>query len=128
MIAEKGVNPCSVLIIEDDLTLAALLKMNLSKQFKKVETCSNGIEGFELVKASHPDVLVLDLMLHGMQGFEILNKIKSDSKLMHIYVLILTAKNRDEDVERAFELKADEYMSKPFKFNELRIRMNKLLS
>ncbi len=127
MITEKAVQDKTIFIIEDDLSLAALLKMNMNKLFKKVEAYSNGDDAYKAVKVSPPDLLILDIMLDGMQGFEILEKIKSDSTLSDICVLILTGKNREKDVERAFELGADEYMSKPFKLNELRIRLNKLL-
>jgi DNA-binding response OmpR family regulator len=127
MVTEKATQTRSVTIIDDDLTLSGLVKMKVEEEYQDVETYSNGLKGFEAVKKNNPDALILDVMLPGMQGFDILRKIKEDTTLT-TKVLLLTAKNRDEDVDRGFELKADEYMSKPFKMNELLLRIRKMLS
>lgn len=118
----------SVFIVEDEITISKLIKIKIEKLYDEVEVFSNGLEGFKAIKEHKPDLVILDVMLPGMQGFDILEEIKNTPSLATIKVLMLTAKTREEDLERGFELKADEYMSKPFKMNELILRVKKLLN
>lgn len=116
-----------IFVLEDEPTISRLIQIKLEKKFQTVRTYFNGKEGFEAIKKEKPDVIILDLMLPGMHGFEILESIKKDPELCDIKVLILSARAREEDIERGFKLHADEYMEKPFKMNELHIRVNKLI-
>lgn len=117
----------SIFIVEDEKTISRLIRIKLDPLFDEVQVYYNGLDAFEAIKEQKPDLVILDVMLPGMQGFNILEVIKSTPSLSHIKVLMLTAKSREEDLERAFELDADEFMSKPFKMNELLIRIKKLL-
>lgn len=118
----------SIFIVEDEITVAKLIEIKLENLFGEVEVFSNGLEGFNAIREHKPDLVILDVMLPGMQGFDILEEIKTTPSLEAIKVLMLTVKTREEDLERGFELKADEYMSKPFKMNELILRVKKLLN
>jgi DNA-binding response OmpR family regulator len=117
-----------IFIVEDEKTVSKLIEIRLKNLFDEIKSFTNGLEAYRAIKKVKPDLVILDIMLPGMEGTEILQKIKTDPSLSHIKVLMLTAKSREEDVERAFELNADEYMSKPFKMNELKLRVDKLLN
>lgn len=117
-----------IFIIEDEKTVSKLIEIRLKPLYDEIKSFANGLEAYRAIKNEKPDLIILDVMLPGMEGTEILQKIKTDPSLSHIKVLMLTAKSREEDVERAFELNADEYMSKPFKMNELKLRVDKLLT
>ena len=128
MVADSYIGDFSIIIVEDEPTMSRFIKMKLSGICDEVHTFSNGIEGYEAIRQQKPDLAILDVMLPGMEGFDILEKIKSSTELNHIKVLMLTAKSREEDLKRGFRLDADEYMSKPFKMSELILRIRKLLS
>ena len=117
-----------IFVIEDNEILSGLLEMKLKEISDEVKAFTNGLDGFEALKEEKPDLIILDVMLPGMEGFEILKKIKENPELKDVKVLMLTSKYSDRDVERGFSLKADEYMSKPFKAKELVIRAKRLLA
>lgn len=117
-----------IYVVEDNEILSGLLEMKLGGVVDSVKVFNNGIEAYETIQKDPPDLIVLDIMLPGMEGFEILKKIRQDSNLEGIKVLMLTSKYSDRDVERGFELHADEYMNKPFKIKELVLRVKRLLS
>lgn len=116
-----------IFVIEDNEILSGLLEMKLKQISDEVKAFSNGLDGFEAIQEEHPDLIILDVMLPGMEGFEILKKIKQTPELNDIKVLMLTSKYSDGDVERGFLLEADEYMNKPFKIKELVLRAKRLI-
>lgn len=116
-----------IFIVEDEKTISRLIQIKLDALYDDIQVYDNGLNAFEAIKEQKPDLVILDVMLPGMQGFNILEEIKNTPSLSHIKVLMLTAKSREEDLERAFEHNADEFMSKPFKMNELLLRIKKLL-
>lgn len=118
----------TIFVVEDNEILSGLLEMKLKNIADTVKAFTNGAEAFEAIKNEHPELIILDIMLPGMEGFEILKKIKQDQDLKDIKVLMLTSKYSDRDVERGFELHADEYMNKPFKIKELVLRAKRLLN
>ena len=114
-----------ILIIEDDSTLRQGLAETL--QFHGYETISarDGRLGFELYGQKHPDLIVLDIMLPGLDGYEICKKIRQqDEKTL---IIILTARDRENDKLLGFELGADDYLTKPFSIKELVARVQALL-
>lgn len=117
-----------IFVVEDNEILSGLLEMKLKNIGESVKAFTNGAEAYEAIKKEQPQLVILDIMLPGMEGFEILKKIKKDDVLKDIKVLMLTSKYSDRDVERGFELHADEYMNKPFKIKELVLRVKRLLN
>ncbi|SMO68303.1 response regulator [Fodinibius sediminis] len=123
-------NPIKVLVVDDDELTRKLIVRLLERNTKaQVTSLSNGIEGLEYIKSHYPDLVILDLMLPGMTGFEILQKMREEELLeKHTKVILVTAKSRPEDVERGFELSADEFISKPFQPQEFIVRIKKVLN
>lgn len=117
-----------IFVVEDNEILSGLLEMKMADIVDEIQVFSNGLEAYEAIQKDPPDLIILDIMLPGMEGFEILKKIKEDENLKDIKVLMLTSKYSDRDVERGFELHADEYMNKPFKIKELVLRAKRLLN
>lgn len=114
-----------ILIIEDDHKIANSLRKGLQNQSYAVDVCYNGTEGLQTAQSTNYDLIILDRMLPGMDGLEILSTLRKDGK--HTPVLLLTAK--DHVLERAAGLNAgaDDYLVKPFAFVELIARVRALL-
>lgn len=101
-----------ILIIEDNPTYRRLLEMRLNSNGYITLTADNGIEGFDLAKRENPDLIIVDLMIPGMDGHEVCQKIKQDEDLSEIPLVILTARNRAEDVELARKEQVDAFILK----------------
>lgn len=114
-----------ILIIEDQKKLAASLRRGLEEEGFETTIATNGEEGFYLATTIKPDVLVLDLMLPGRNGFEILQELRSQGFVKP--VLILTSRDAVEDRVRGLNCGADDYLVKPFAFAELVARLRALL-
>src|SRR6185295_4645654 len=102
----------SVLIVEDDAALLRGLKDNFEAQNYRVRLARNGSEGLSAALADPPDLLVLDIMLPKLNGYEICRALRSRGLKMPI--IMLTAKGQEEDIVRGLELGADDYVTKPF--------------
>lgn len=113
-----------ILIVEDELTLQETLAYNLKKQGYEVETTGDGTSALETARRLHPDLIVLDIMLPGMDGFEVCRILRQE---MNTSVLMLTA--RDDEIDRVvgLEVGADDYMTKPFSMRELIARVKAML-
>lgn len=114
-----------ILIVEDEKKLCNLLEKGLRAERFAVDMATDGTTGWQLADAYDYDLIILDLMLPGMGGAELLCRIRR--KNHHVPVLILTAKDATEDKVRNFEAGADDYLTKPFAFAELVIRVKALL-
>ena len=113
-----------VLIVEDELTLASAISYYLRSDGFNVAAAHDGAEGLTVARAEHPDVIVLDLMLPGMDGFEVCRRVRADS---NVPILMLTARGDETDRVVGLELGADDYMTKPFSMRELAARVRALL-
>ena len=115
----------SVLLIEDDATLLRGLKDNFETQGYRVRIARDGSEGLSAALVDPPDLLLLDLMLPKMNGYEICRAIRA--KGLEIPIIMLTAKGQEEDIIRGLELGADDYVTKPFSVRELLARAKAFL-
>jgi DNA-binding response OmpR family regulator len=114
-----------VLVIDDDPSVTSVLKRGLSYEGFVVDTASSGVEGLAVAREHAPDVVILDIMMPGMDGLEVLRRLRSsDSQLP---VLLLTAKDAPADQVAGLERGADDYVVKPFTFEVLVARVRALL-
>lgn len=104
----------TVILIEDERNIIEAISFILSRDGWEVRTHSNGHDAVEVVRMRSPDLIVLDVMLPGKSGFDILQEIRADDELKHTPVLMLTARGQDKDREMAERAGADRYMTKPF--------------
>ena len=116
-----------ILVVEDEPDIAALIAYQLTRAGYRVETAASGAEGLKAIGREIPDLLVLDRMLPGMSGDEVLESIRSEPATKSLPVLILTAKREQEDRIEGLELGADDYLTKPFSPRELVLRAQAIL-
>ncbi len=102
----------TILIIEDDVFLSELMSKKLEESGFKVIKAIDGQEGLEKVVSAKPDLILLDLILPGIDGFEVLKKIKDDPQSSSIPVIVLSNLGQREDIERGFDLGAQDYLVK----------------
>lgn len=117
-------NEIKVLLVEDELTLAMIIKDTLEESGFIIHTAADGEEGLRLFFEIRPDVLVADVMMPRMDGFEMVRRIRQTDK--QTPVLFLTARSAINDVVEGFELGANDYLKKPFGMQELIIRIKAL--
>jgi len=103
-----------VLIIDDESDMTMLLKIELETEGYDVSVANDGREGLEKVVAEKPDLVLLDVMMPEMDGYEVLEKIKGNPDIKDVYVIMLTAKGLEEEIQKGLDLGADDYVSKPF--------------
>lgn len=114
-----------ILLVEDEKTLVQIVSETLRSKGFTVETAYDGIEGLERFFEVHPDVLIADVMMPRLDGFEMVRRIrKTDDRTP---VLFLTAKSTPDDVVTGFELGANDYLKKPFAIQELIVRIKALM-
>ena len=118
-------NKITVLLVEDEQTLAMIIKDTLEENDFIIHTANDGEEGLSLFFELHPDVLVADVMMPKMDGFEMVRRIRQTDK--QTPVLFLTARSAINDVVEGFELGANDYLKKPFGIQELIIRIKALM-
>jgi DNA-binding response OmpR family regulator len=110
-----------VLVVEDEVKMAALLKQGLEEQNYSVEVAHDGQAAFEIARNYEFDVIVLDVMLPGLDGFEVARRLRKNQKQTPI--LMLTARDAIPDVTHGLDVGADDYLTKPFAFPELLARI-----
>ena len=115
----------TVMIIEDDPALLRGLKDNFETQGYFVRTANNGQKGLDALMQDPPDLLLLDLMLPKVNGYEICRSIRA--RKLDFPIIMLTAKGQEEDIVRGLELGADDYVTKPFSIRELLARVKAFL-
>ncbi|MFW6201612.1 MAG: response regulator transcription factor [Gemmatimonadota bacterium] len=114
-----------ILLVEDNVDAAEGLRYNLELEGYEVHHAEDGEEGLRLARSVRPDLVVLDLMLPGIDGFQLLRTLRTDG--VTVPVLILTARGEQDDRIRGFRLDADQYLTKPFDLLELLERVRSLL-
>jgi DNA-binding response OmpR family regulator len=116
--------PETILIIDDDPHLPTLMRLNLMKAGYAVVTASNGMDGLRLLQEYQPDLVLLDVVMPDMDGWETCRRIRAIST---VPVIFLTGKQAERDKVKGLDLGADDYISKPFRQAELRARVNAIL-
>src|SRR5271169_6098840 len=117
--------PASILIVEDDPAILRVVKDNFVSRGYQVQTARNGEEGLEAALAGKADLILLDIMLPKINGFEICRAVRAEK--LEMPILMLTAKGQEEDIVRGLELGADDYITKPFSVRELLARAQAFL-
>jgi CheY-like chemotaxis protein len=108
-----------VLVVDDEPDVLLLCRLNFQQRGHELLEASDGTSALRLARESRPDVIVLDLMLPGMNGYEVLEQLRAEDETSEIPVLVLTAKSLKADRERSRGLGASGFMTKPFLPNEL---------
>ncbi len=116
-----------ILVVDDEPDIVALVVYHLAKAGYKVSSASTGTDALALAKRDRPSLIVLDLMLPGMSGFDVLAKLREDETTAGTAVLMLTARKEEPDRIRGLELGADDYLTKPFSPQELVLRVGAIL-
>ena len=120
-------NRSKILIVEDDPDISQLLTITMKKAAFEVAVSENGYEAIDLIRRQPPDLLILDLMIPGIDGFEVCREIKREPRTANVPVLILTARGEEIDRIIGLELGADDYVVKPFSPRELLLRVRAIL-
>ena len=120
-------NMSKILVVEDNEELLALMQQVLSKNYH-VFTAKNGKQAMNIIMKEKLDLVVSDVMMPIMDGIELTKQLKSDKSFWQLPIILLTAKNKEEDKTEAYAVGADAYITKPFKFDELEVRINALLA
>lgn len=116
-----------ILLVDDEMDALMALKVALEAEGYNITEAKDGHEAIDKVHSEIPDVILLDLMIPGMDGFEVCRELKSDSLYSHIPVIMLTARGEVDDKVEGIELGADDYVTKPFNLKELKARIKMVL-
>lgn len=119
--------PETILLIEDEEDVADLLRYHLKKAKYRVLSADDGVGGLALALTERPDAIILDIMLPGLNGFEVAKRLRAEERTKDVPLLILSAKGETESRIKGLELGADDYLSKPFSPRELLLRIQGLL-
>ena len=113
-----------ILVVEDDKTLLDILRYNLTKEGYQVVVAADGVQALEVARSQKPELIVLDIMLPELNGYEVCRILRKD---MIVPILMLTAKDNEVDKIVGLEIGADDYMTKPFSMRELLARIRAML-
>ncbi len=111
--------PGKILVCDDERHIVRLIQVNLERQGYEVVTAFDGKEGLEKIRSEKPNLVVLDVMMPYMDGFEVLKNLRRESETENLPVIMLTAKAQDKDVFEGYHYGADMYLTKPFNPMEL---------
>ncbi len=116
----------SIVIVEDNIDLRSFLKNTLSSNYECYES-GNGVEGYELVCQIVPDIVISDVIMPKMDGYELCEKLKGNVKTCHIPIILLTANNASDHIMSGYEKGADAYVTKPFDMNIIKSQISRLI-
>ena len=115
-----------VMIVDDEITIRELVEFTLEPEFSVIKAV-NGEEALSKL-SENPDIIILDIMMPRMDGYEVCHRLKSDAVTKKIPIVMLTAKHLVPDIKKAIELQVDEYITKPFEPDLLRKRIRAILA
>ena len=116
-----------ILIADDEPNIVAALEFLLQRSGYEVHVARNGDEALKLVEATHPDLVLLDVMMPQKSGYEVCMRIRERADWRHIKIIMLSAKGRDAEVSKGLSMGADIYVTKPFSTRELMDKIRDLL-
>jgi DNA-binding response OmpR family regulator len=116
-----------ILVIDDDPQILSLISHTLRRAGYEVITAQDGAEGLRKVKETHPQLVVLDISLPGLDGYQICRHLRREQETIDLPVIMVTAMGRPTDQRRGFDAGADDYLPKPFALSELVTRVQSLL-
>ena len=116
-----------ILVVDDEIYIVHILDFSLGMEGYEVITALDGEQALEKLKTEKPDLIVLDIMMPKLDGYEVCKAIKSSPDTRHIPVILLSAKGRNVDQKLGFDVGADDYITKPFSPRKLVERINQLL-
>ncbi|MEH6521364.1 response regulator transcription factor [Sulfitobacter sp.] len=117
-----------VVLVEDETNIAEAIRFLLGRDGWRVETLANGGNAANVIRAARPDLVMLDVMLPGKTGFEILAELRSDDSLVDLPILMLTARGQARDREMALQAGVSRFMTKPFSNEEMLTAVRELTS
>jgi DNA-binding response OmpR family regulator len=117
----------NILVIEDDEIVARVIERSLRGEEYKVTIANSGVEGLKTARRAVPDLVILDVIMPGMDGYTVCREMRNDPLLVNVPVLFLTAKIKDEDRITGFQVGGDDYLCKPFNIEELSLRIRAIL-
>ncbi len=120
-------NAYHILIVEDNLELLMLMKQLLQPTYH-ILTATNGLEALDIIESEPLDLIVSDVMMPDMNGYELTTRLKEDSNYSHLPIILLTAKVQEEDRLEALSVGADSLITKPFKIKELQLRIDNIIA
>lgn len=116
-----------ILVIEDDEIVARTIERSLRGEAFRTSLASSGVEGLKSARRLPPDLVILDIIMPGMDGYAVCRELRGDPILSDVPILFLTAKAKDEDKIQGFNAGADDYLAKPFNLDELILRVRAIL-
>lgn len=117
----------TILVVDDDELVSRTLQRALKLYDYQVMVAHSGADGLHLARRHRPDLLVLDVLMPGTDGFQVCRQVRGDPLLKEVPILFLTAKSKDEDKIEGFRAGADDYLPKPFNMQELQLRIEAIL-
>jgi DNA-binding response OmpR family regulator len=117
----------TVLVVDDDPVIQRLLQVNFEMEDYEVLTAGDGVEGLEMARAEHPDIVLLDIMMPKMNGLEVCSALKGDDATKAIPIILLSAKAQAADLQAGQDTGADDYVTKPFDPLELLDKVSAIL-
>ena len=116
-----------ILVVDDEPDISALVAYHLARESYRVRTAADGVEAIRAVESERPDLVVLDLMLPGMSGLDVLGELRRRGETQDLPVILLTARREEKDRIEGLQLGADDYIAKPFSPQELVLRVSAVL-
>lgn len=116
-----------ILVVDDEPDITALVAYHLAKAGFRVSTAANGTDALKAAREERPDIVILDLMLPGVSGYDVLAELRRRDETREVGVILLTARREETDRIRGLSLGADDYLTKPFSPQELSLRVGGLL-
>jgi DNA-binding response OmpR family regulator len=116
-----------ILIVDDEPAILMSLDFLMKKEGFEVYIARDGEEALTIIKKEKPDLIILDIMMPNVDGYEVCEFVKKSAQFNHIKVIFLSAKTRSADIEKGYQLGADDYVVKPFSTKELVVRVKDLL-
>lgn len=117
----------NILVIEDDEIVARTIERSLRGHEFRITIANSGVKGLKIARRAVPDLVILDIIMPGMDGYTVCTEMRSDPILSDVPILFLTAKSKEEDKVAGFRVGADDYLTKPFNIDELILRVRAIL-